>query len=107
MFAAFANVSCVEKTIRVGDPVVRPMATPALRVESNIRLDEFYKLCNFVPDGGDRLERTGPAGAAETVRVTLGTGKRRQNPQAIRTGCEPGRVYVFTGPELRLAEPQG
>lgn len=94
------SAACVEKTIRVGDPVVPPRPTPALAVDTGIRLDEFKQLCNFLPDEGDRFIEDG-----NRFEVTLGTTKRRQNPQAMRIGCTPGMTFVFSGPELRLEAP--
>lgn len=93
---------CVDKTIRTGS-VVEPAATPPLRVEANIKLDDFQKLCNFVPEEGDQRTESGSDEIGKTVKITLGTGKRRQNPSAVRMGCTPGKTFIFTGPETRLA----
>lgn len=94
--------SCMEKTIRVGVPAATPAPPPPLRVEPKIRLEDFRKICNFLPEEGDRMNETESDDAGKTVQLTLGTTKRRQNPVAVRNGCTPGATFVFSGPELRL-----
>lgn len=98
--------ACLEKTIKTGVPVVPPKPTPPLKVEANISLDDFKKLCNFLPEEGDRIDESETADAGKTVRVTLGNTKRRQNPSAMRAGCTPGQTFDFSGPELRLTAGQ-
>ena len=97
---------CVETTIKTGVPVVPPKPTPPLKVDANITLEDFRKLCNFLPEEGDQMSESGSPESDKTVRLTLGTTKRRQNPAAMRAGCTPGQTFVFSGPELRLEPTQ-
>jgi hypothetical protein len=99
---ALLGPACVEKTIRVGVPRETPVPSPPLRVEANVRLEDFRKLCNFLPEEGDRMDEKGSGEGGKTVEVTLGNTKRRQNPSAMRAGCTPGATFIFSGPELRL-----
>jgi hypothetical protein len=98
----FFASSCYDRTIRVGGPVATPVPTPPLRVEANIRLEDFRKLCNYLPEEGDQMNESSTDDTNKTVRLTLGNTKRRQNPSAMKAGCAPGATFVFSGPELRL-----
>jgi hypothetical protein len=74
-----------------------------MRVENNIKLEDFQKLCNFLPDEGDQRSESETEETGKTVQITLGSGKRRQSStSAIKSGCTPGKTYTFSGPELRL-----
>ena len=95
-----------ERTIKTGVPVVPPKPTPPFRVEANIQLDDFRKLCNFLPEEGDQTNESESPDGTKIVRVTLGNTKRRQNPSAMRVGCTPGQTFVFVGPEQRLDAAQ-
>ena len=106
LFIVFVTNACVERTIRTGVPVVPPKPTPPLKVEANIQLDDFKKLCNFLPEEGDRMEESEAADAGKIVRVTLGNTKKRRNPAAMRAGCAPGQTFIFNGPEERLETAQ-
>jgi len=102
LFLVFGLNACVETTIRTGVPVVPPKPTPPIKVEANIQLEDFRKLCNFLPEEGDQTNEADSPEGGKIVRVTLGNTKRRQNPAAMRAGCTPGQTFVFSGPEQRL-----
>lgn len=104
MAAQISAAACVEKTIRVGVPVATPVPPPPLRVESKIRLEDFRKICNYLPEEGDQMNEAESAEAGKTVQLTLGNTKRRQNAAAMRAGCTPGATFVFNGPELRMQQ---
>ncbi|MCA1589643.1 MAG: hypothetical protein LC734_04485 [Acidobacteria bacterium] len=98
IFFALLAGSCVEKTIRTGAPPARPASTPPMRIEANIRLDDFLNLCSFLPDEGDqRSESTGE------VKIMLADTKKRQVPSAVNAGCTPGGTFVFKGEESQRA----
>ena len=95
---------CIETTIRK-PAVPTPAPTPPMRVESNIKLEDFQKLCNFLPEEGDQRSESGSDGSGKTVQIILGNGKRRSSSvSAIKAGCAPGKTFVFSGPELRLQQ---
>lgn len=102
-----ATVGCYDRTITKPGPVVPPAATPPIRVDANIKLDDFQKLCNFVPEEGDQRSESGSDESGKTVQIVLGTSRRRQNPSSVRMGCIPGATFVFKGPELRLEKMPG
>lgn len=100
--SAAVFTGCIETTIRK-PAVPTPVPTPPLRVEANIKLEDFQKLCNFVPEEGDQRTESGSDESGKSVQITLGTGKRRTgSTSAVKAGCTPGKTFTFSGPELRL-----
>lgn len=100
---SFLLAGCIETTIRKR-AAPTPAPTPPMRVEANIRLEDFQKLCNFLPEEGDLRNESGTDGAGKIVQITLGNGKRRQGASAARMGCTPGKTFMFAGSDLRLSQ---
>ncbi|MEO8650051.1 MAG: hypothetical protein ABI539_12880 [Acidobacteriota bacterium] len=97
-------IGCIEKTIRTGVPNTAVDSTPPTRVEDGIKIVDFQKICNFIPDEGDTIA-VSEVPDGKIVRITLGNTKKRQFPAAVRAGCTPGATFEFRGPELKMAAP--